>query len=56
MILTEIQRSNMKEAAKPLVKWMNENLHPHTKVIVETDGAELLEGITSVAIEEFIRD
>ena len=56
MILTEIQRANMKEAAKPLVKWLNDNCHPHVKVIVDLSGAELLEGLTSVAIEEFWKD
>ena len=56
MILTEIQRGNMKEAAKPLVKWLNDNCHPHVKVIVDPSGAEVLEGLTSVAIEEFWKD
>ncbi len=56
MILTEIQRANMREAAKPLVKWLNENCNPHVKVIVNPCGAEVLEGLTSVAIEEFWKD
>ena len=56
MILTEIQRSNMKEAAKPLVKWLNENCNPHVRVIVGYDAAQVIEDITSVGIEEFIQD
>lgn len=36
-----------KEAARPLIKWMAENLHPHHTAIVTNIGAELLEGQTS---------
>ena len=46
----------MKEAAKPLVMFLNDNCHPHVKVIVEPDGAEIVEGSASVKIEEFIKD
>ncbi len=56
MILTKEQVNEFEEAAKPLVKWLCENCHPHVSVIVEPSGAELLEGIASVKIEEFIKD
>lgn len=56
MILTEKQRQQFEEAAKPLVKWINNNCHPHVKVIVEPAGAELLDGLCSVEIMEFIKD
>lgn len=41
MILNEEQIDEMQEMAKPLIKWLNDNAHPHTKIIVEWDGAEI---------------
>ena len=32
------------EAARPLIKWMAENVHPHHTTVVTATGAELLEG------------
>lgn len=56
MILTKEQIQQLTEAAKPLVKFLNDNFNPHVKVIVETDGAEIVEGSASVRITEFIKD
>ena len=45
------------EASKPLMKYVAENHHPHTKVIVTNNNSELLEGITSTGeFNEFIKD
>lgn len=45
------------EAARPLIKWLCENWHPHVKVIVTPTGAELLSGeeITG-QIMDYVRD
>lgn len=56
MMLTLKQIEELQEAAKPLVKFLCENCHPHVYVIVEPSGAELVEGIATVKIEEFIKD
>ena len=56
MILTKEQIEQFEEAAKPLVKWLNDNCNPHTTIIVEPDGAEVLSGSARVKIEEFIKD
>lgn len=56
MILTPEQVKQLEEAAKPLVKFLCDNCHPHVKVIVEPSGAEILEGLASVKIEQFIKD
>jgi len=50
------KRGSFENAAKPLVKWINENSHPHAQVIVNSVMAELVEGQMLVKIEEFIRD
>ncbi len=44
------------EAAKPLIKWLNENCHPHVVVHVYGDGAELFEGQFNAKTDEFIKD
>jgi hypothetical protein len=55
-ILTQEQIKQMEEASKPLIKFLNENCNPHTKVIVETDRSEIVSGLAMVKIEEFIKD
>lgn len=45
-----------KEAAKPLIKWLNDNYHPHHIIIVEHDGAELLEGNMRIGCDDYLKD
>ena len=51
----EYQKS-FEEASKPLIKWINENCHPHVYVIVEPTRAELVEGQMNFKTEEFLKD
>lgn len=45
------------EAAKPLIRWMNENYHPHVSAIVTPTGAELVEGLLCTGrLQEFLKD
>ena len=44
------------EAAEPLMKWLAENCHPHTRVIVDSGCAELLEGCKLHSTDRFIPD
>lgn len=47
----------LKEAAKPLIKYLCENHHPHVTAIVTPTSVEVLEGIQTVPnITEFIVD
>lgn len=50
------EKDEFLEASKPLIKWLCENRHPHCKVIVDCNSAELLEGEFSVITNEFIKD
>lgn len=50
------KRSDFEEAVKPLIKFLNDNYHPHTTVIVDCGKAQLVEGIMSMITEEFYRD
>ena len=56
MILSKEQRKEFHEAAKPLLKFMNDNCHPHCRVIVDSTQAELVEGVASVIDESFLKD
>ena len=44
------------EAAKPLIKYLAENYHPHVTAIVNCSEVELLEGLARSITNEFIRD
>jgi hypothetical protein len=50
------KRHEFIELVTPVMKWMAENLHPHTKIIIEANTAELVEGEISYNNNEFIVD
>jgi hypothetical protein len=56
MSITEKRREEMLEAAKPLMKWLAENFHPHTMAIVHASRIELLEGIATNSTLEYVDD
>lgn len=47
---------SFEDAAKPLIKWLAENEHPHHAAIVTSDHAELLEVKIGLPSSEFIKD
>lgn len=55
MTLTQEQQQQMLEAAKPLIKWLNENCHPHCAAHVDQNTIELTEGIATNRTDEFLR-
>lgn len=54
MKLTTTQQAELLEAAKPLIRWMNENCHPHCEVRIDQCDVELFEGIAMARTEEFV--
>ena len=51
------KNEELREAVKPLIKYLCENYHPHVTAIVTPTGVEVLEGTQSVQdIDEFIVD
>lgn len=55
MILTKEQAAGMLEAAKPLMKWLSDNCHPHCEATVEADSVELKEGVAREITDQFIK-
>ena len=56
IIKSKPKQETFEEAVKPLMKWLCENTHPHTKAIVTGNLAELVEGVENVHTNEFIVD
>ena len=56
MSITDKQRDEMLEAAKPLMRLLVENSHPHTMAIVHAAHIELLEGIATNGTLEYVDD
>lgn len=56
MKITKKQQKDMENIIRPLIKWMNLNLNPHTKIIVTNNSIELLEGVSGTIINDYIVD
>jgi hypothetical protein len=56
VIITDEQRKEFDAVAKPLIKWLNDNCHPHCSIIITTTHAELVEGVNVLYTEEYIKD
>lgn len=51
------QQKEFEELCRPVIKWLNENVHPHHRVIITTTGAELFEGqMCTPQILDYIKD
>lgn len=47
---------NFEKVALPMIKYINENHHPHTTIIVTTDRAEVLEGVNAIVNSSYVPD
>jgi len=48
--------AKLKQLSDPLVKWLNEEFHPHMMIVITPDSAELLTVELHVPITEYIKD
>lgn len=55
MILTRQEIEKFDNAVKPLIKYLSENHHPHMKVIVDYNSAEILESKRRYITEIYIK-
>ena len=56
MILNKEQHGEFEKVVRPLIKWLNDNCHPHITVIVDCGRAEILEGVTAFTTDDYIKD
>ena len=55
--MSEQQKKEMEDAARPLIKYLAENHHPHVTAIVTSTSIELLEGLmNSPNITDYLAD
>ena len=48
--------ADFEAVARPLIKYLAENYHPHTMAIVESDKALLFEGLKTVVTDDYLLD
>jgi hypothetical protein len=53
---TEEKRKQFEELARPLIKHLCENYHPHVTIIITPTSAELLEGEMAFSTDDYLRD
>lgn len=55
--MTDEQRKEFEELTRPVMKWLNDNSHPHHAVIITNTDAMLLEGQLSTGeILDYVKD
>ena len=54
--ILENYSGDFKTAVRPLMKYLAENHHPHTNVIVESNRAEMVEGVKCCNTDEYLVD
>lgn len=50
------KRNEFIKVVEPVIKWMNENLHPHHTIVIDCTTAELLEGQMSHKTGKYLKD
>jgi len=56
MTIKKEQQTKMLETAKPIIRWLNENCHPHCEIRVSQNSVELVEGVAMELTDEFLKD
>lgn len=54
--MKEHEINSFEDAAKPLIKWLAENVNPHSTAVVDSTSAVLYSGEKSFQTEEFLKD
>lgn len=53
----ELNEKKFEELARPMIKYLCENYHPHVTVIITPTNAELLQGLKSTGeVFDYLRD
>jgi len=55
-MINEKQQQETLEAAKPLIKWLADNINPHAHIVVTSTSVELMQSIACENTNKFIKD
>jgi hypothetical protein len=50
------KQEEFEAVVKPVMKWLAENANPHTKIIIESNSAELVVSENCLTSDEFLVD
>ena len=56
MVISKEQSKELSKLSEPLLKWLNNNTHPHCKLVIDTNSVELLECSARTINNNFILD
>ena len=54
--MTEEQKKEFEKLAREMMKWMNENCHPHMTVIIDNTSSQLVSGEVAFYTKEYLKD
>lgn len=54
--MKEVIKQDFIKVVEPVIKWLNENCHPHNYIMIDSTTAELLEGQLAHKTEDFLKD
>lgn len=49
-------RDEFERIAREMMRWLAENQHPHTHVVITANTAELSEGVCAINTDEYLVD
>jgi hypothetical protein len=49
-------RKEMVPLVEPLMRWLSDNHHPHTTIILTSTSAQLVEGMAAHNTDKFVKD
>jgi len=56
MILNNEQQKELEKLSRPIVRWLNDNCHPHVAVIITPTSTEMCEGVFHCPIDDYVKD
>ena len=54
--LDKNKRDEFEALARPLIEFLNDNLHPHAHITITTINAEVSEGLCAFSTNDYIKD
>jgi len=56
MIISDEKREEFEAVVDPVIKWLNDNFHPHVHVIIDSTSAKLAEMSVRIVNDKHIKD